>query len=61
MSQTFNSATDILDLSGKVIVVTGGNAGLGAETIRQLAVHNPAKIFLCARSVPKADALISEV
>ncbi|KAF2170395.1 hypothetical protein M409DRAFT_64151 [Zasmidium cellare ATCC 36951] len=61
MSVSFNPARDIPDLSGKVIVVTGGNAGLGAETIRELAKHNPKCIYLCARTPSKAEAFISEI
>lgn len=49
---------DIPDLSGQVIMVTGGNAGLGLETIRQLGCHNPARIYLAARSREKAEAAI---
>ncbi|RAH57723.1 short chain dehydrogenase [Aspergillus piperis CBS 112811] len=36
------SSRDIPDLHGQVIIVTGGNAGLGYETIRQLDKNNPA-------------------
>ena len=35
----FNPKTDIPNLSGKVIFVTGGTAGLGRETILSLASH----------------------
>ncbi|KAI7542634.1 hypothetical protein KC331_g7861 [Hortaea werneckii] len=59
--KTFEPAGDIPDLSGKVIVVTGGNAGLGAETIKRLAAHNPRRIYLCARSSAKAKGLIEQV
>jgi NAD(P)-dependent dehydrogenase (short-subunit alcohol dehydrogenase family) len=31
------SARDIPDQSGRVAVVTGGNGGLGLETVRELA------------------------
>ncbi|KAK4495078.1 hypothetical protein PRZ48_013405 [Zasmidium cellare] len=61
MSVLFNPARDIPDLSGKVIVVTGGNAGLGVETVRALAQHNPGCIYLCARSLSKAETFISEI
>ncbi|KAJ5306485.1 hypothetical protein N7508_005500 [Penicillium antarcticum] len=55
---SFTPETDIPDLSGKVILVTGGNAGLGKETILQLIKHNPKKIFLGARSESKAQDAI---
>ncbi|PSC68042.1 short-chain dehydrogenase reductase SDR [Micractinium conductrix] len=38
------------DLTGKVAIVTGGNSGLGAETVRVLAGAG-ADVILCARSV----------
>lgn len=55
------SAQDIPDLSDQVIIVTGGNAGLGYETIRQLSQHNPAKIYLAARSSARAEKAISDL
>ncbi|KAJ5746125.1 hypothetical protein N7520_011307 [Penicillium odoratum] len=57
----FNPDNDIMDLAGKVVLVTGGNAGLGKETILQLAKHNPAKIFLGARTESKAIDAIKEI
>ncbi|OAA45373.1 NAD(P)-binding domain protein [Cordyceps fumosorosea ARSEF 2679] len=48
-------------LSDRVIIVTGGNVGLGFETIRQLREHNPARIYLAARSQDKADAAIQRL
>jgi len=54
-------AEDIPDLSGKVILVTGGNSGLGAESILQLAKHKPSKIYLAARSESKASSAIAEI
>ncbi|KAL4812963.1 short chain dehydrogenase [Aspergillus spinulosporus] len=55
------SSQDIPDLHGQVIIVTGGNAGLGYETIRQLSKHNPAVIYLAARSQPKAEKAITDL
>ena len=50
----------IPSLQDKVILVTGGNVGLGKETILQLAKHNPAKIYLASRTESKArDAIRS--
>lgn len=58
---SFNPDKDIPDLSGKVILVTGGNTGLGLETVLQLAKHNPAHIYLAARSEEKGNHAIKEV
>ncbi|KAH8896726.1 NAD(P)-binding protein [Thozetella sp. PMI_491] len=52
---------DIPDLSGQVIIVTGGSTGLGLETIRQLAKHNPSRIYLAARSRQKSEAAIKQL
>jgi NAD(P)-dependent dehydrogenase (short-subunit alcohol dehydrogenase family) len=55
------SSQDIPDLSGQVIIVTGGNAGLGYETIRQLSHHTPKTIYLAARSRSKAEKAIADL
>ncbi|KAF4970030.1 hypothetical protein FSARC_2847 [Fusarium sarcochroum] len=57
---TFSHA-DIPDLSNQVIIVTGGNVGLGFETIRQICKHNPAQIYLAARSQDKAEKAIKDL
>jgi len=54
------ASTDIPDLTGKVVIVTGGNAGVGKETVRVLLEHN-AKVYLAARSATKAKAAIAEL
>ncbi|QSZ31911.1 hypothetical protein DSL72_001480 [Monilinia vaccinii-corymbosi] len=58
---SFEPEKDIPNLAGKVILVTGGNVGLGLETILQLSRHNPSHIYLAARSESKANAAIEEV
>ncbi|KAH6696748.1 hypothetical protein BKA61DRAFT_741655 [Leptodontidium sp. MPI-SDFR-AT-0119] len=58
---SFNADRDIPDLAGKVIIVTGGNIGLGKESILQLAKHSPAKIFMGSRSEAKAQEAIREI
>lgn len=57
----FNPEHDIPDLSGKVIIVTGGSSGLGKESVLQLAKHNPERIFLGARTAKRGNAAIEEI
>jgi NAD(P)-dependent dehydrogenase (short-subunit alcohol dehydrogenase family) len=45
---------DMPDLSGKTIVVTGGNSGIGYEAAVQFARKN-ANVVLACRSIPKAQ------
>jgi NAD(P)-dependent dehydrogenase (short-subunit alcohol dehydrogenase family) len=58
---SFSPDKDIPSLTGKVIIVTGGNSGLGKESILQLAKHNPRQIIMAARSQSKAEAAIVEI
>ncbi|KAI9670926.1 MAG: hypothetical protein M1817_003811 [Caeruleum heppii] len=60
-SKTFDPLTAIPPLTSKVILVTGGNTGLGQETILQLARHRPAKLYLAARTESKARTAIDEI
>lgn len=60
-SLNFNPSTDIPDLSGKVIVITGATNGLGYETALSFAGQGPAHIYFSGRSQPSADKLIKEV
>ena len=57
----FNPEKDIPDLAGRVIFVTGGNTGLGKETVLQLAKHRPAHIYLAARSKERAEQAMKEI
>ncbi|MEN8238615.1 MAG: oxidoreductase [Actinomycetota bacterium] len=47
------TASDIPDLTGKTAVVTGGNAGLGYETVKALAGRG-ANVVMASRSEEKA-------
>ncbi|KAG7100041.1 hypothetical protein E1B28_001827 [Marasmius oreades] len=51
---------DIPDQTGKVIIVTGGNSGLGYETVKVLLSKN-AKVYMASRSKDKADAAIQKL
>ncbi|OJJ43066.1 hypothetical protein ASPZODRAFT_74945 [Penicilliopsis zonata CBS 506.65] len=61
LGASFDPKRDIRDLSGRVILITGGNTGLGKETVAQLARHNPSRIYLAARNETKASAAIASI
>lgn len=46
--------TDIPDLSGKVILVTGGNSGLGYESVKAFA-EKGADVILACRKIAKGE------
>ncbi len=48
------------DLTDHVVLVTGGNSGLGLESVRSLAAAG-AQVVLTARSQTKADAAVQDV
>ncbi|KAK7053522.1 short-chain dehydrogenase/reductase family protein [Favolaschia claudopus] len=56
----FKPERDIPDLSGKIVLVTGGNAGIGYETVKQLLLKN-AKVYLASRSPEKAARAIKKL
>ncbi|KAK2688866.1 hypothetical protein QWA68_012128 [Fusarium oxysporum] len=60
-SVKFSPDTDIPSLAGKIILITGGNSGLGLETARQLLKHEPSRIFLACRSKAKFDQAVNEL
>ena len=57
---TADDTLDGLDLTGRVILVTGGSSGLGQETARALAAKG-AHVILTARDVPKGEAVAAGI
>jgi len=51
---------DIPDQSGRVAIVTGGNGGLGLETVRQLG-RKGAHVIMAARDIAKATKAAAEI
>ncbi|KAJ7476685.1 NAD(P)-binding protein [Mycena latifolia] len=60
MAPKFNPTRDVPDLSGKITLVTGGNSGIGYETVKVLLLKN-AKVYLAARSPAKAKEAIAQL
>ncbi|POR36205.1 Short-chain dehydrogenase/reductase [Tolypocladium paradoxum] len=58
---SFNPEKDIPSLEGKVVLVTGGNIGLGQQAVLEFARHNPRQIWLGARNLVKARAAVDEI
>ncbi|KAG8947718.1 hypothetical protein FRC04_010492 [Tulasnella sp. 424] len=56
----FSPENDIPDLTGKVVIVTGGNSGVGQETIKRLLLKN-AKVYMASRSRNLAEAAIHDL
>ncbi|KIO27009.1 hypothetical protein M407DRAFT_73757 [Tulasnella calospora MUT 4182] len=56
----FDPSRDIPDLTGKVVIVTGGNTGLGEETVKVLVSKN-ATVYLAARNKNRADQTLAKI
>jgi len=59
-----STAKDVIDafnrdLKGKVAVVTGGNSGIGIETVKALASAG-ARVVLCSRSVEAGEKAVED-
>ncbi|MFC4425016.1 SDR family NAD(P)-dependent oxidoreductase [Deinococcus navajonensis] len=51
----------MLDLTGKVILVTGGSRGIGAATVRTLAAAGAEVVVHYGHSAAEAEAIVQEV
>jgi len=62
MSHTspYNPNTETPDLTGEVAIVTGGNAGIGYQTVKHLAKHG-AKVYMAARSQERCSEAIASI
>ncbi|TVY59892.1 putative oxidoreductase [Fusarium oxysporum f. sp. cubense] len=58
---SFNPDRDIPSLEGKVILITGGNAGIGKQSALALSKHQPSEIWIAARNAKKAETAIAEI
>ncbi|KAI0062555.1 NAD-P-binding protein [Artomyces pyxidatus] len=56
----YDHARDIPDLSSKVVIVTGANAGIGYHTASELGKHG-AKVYLACRTESKARSAIARI
>ncbi|KAJ7612618.1 hypothetical protein FB45DRAFT_302021 [Roridomyces roridus] len=57
---SFVPERDMPDLSGKVVLVTGGNTGIGYHTVKQLLLKN-AKVYIAGRSAERVAAAIKSL
>ncbi|KAG9037158.1 hypothetical protein FRB95_006712 [Tulasnella sp. JGI-2019a] len=56
----YDPTRDIPNLRGKVFLVSGGNAGIGYETVAELVRHG-AKVYMGARSESRATTAIEKL
>ncbi len=54
------TADEMPDLSGKTVIVTGGNSGIGYEAALQFARKNATTILAC-RSLDKANTAAGQI
>jgi len=60
-SISFDPAKDIPSLKGKVILITGGNLGLGKQSALDLSKHTPSELWIAARGEESGKAAVEEI
>lgn len=60
MAQTKWNTSNIGDQSGKTIIVTGSNSGIGKETVRELAARG-AKVIMAVRNLEKGRQAMTDI
>ncbi|KAH8425455.1 oxidoreductase, short-chain dehydrogenase/reductase family [Aspergillus melleus] len=58
---SFDPATDVPDVTGKIIFITGGTAGIGAATALHLASKKASHIYISGRNAQSASSAIKQV
>ena len=51
----------IADFTGKTIIVTGANVGLGKEAVKHYVKLHAARVIIAVRSIPKGEAAKAEI
>ncbi|KAI0319443.1 NAD-P-binding protein [Amylostereum chailletii] len=54
------TAKDVPDMTGRKVIITGGNAGIGKETAKAL-LSKGATVYIASRSAEKSNAAIAEL
>ncbi|KAI0107966.1 oxidoreductase [Hypoxylon sp. NC0597] len=57
----FDLERDVPELTGKVILITGGTNGLGAAAAKMLAIRKAAKIYITGRNESSAQRIIADI
>src|SRR4051794_30303661 len=58
--RSLEDRTDEEDISGKIVVITGANAGIGKVLCLQMAKRNATVVMAC-RDLAKAEKVIEEI
>lgn len=59
--QTFNFRPTPALLTGRTVIITGANTGLGYETAILLAKLEPARLIIAVRDAAKGDKAAGEI